>query len=85
MRAFPGLGRLLFLLLGLATCAQGEPPSWVFNPQKAGRALYQGGWMTEYSLGTINASPEFSFPLRNITTDGIANLFITPAMDHLYE
>ena len=41
-------------------------PAWIFNPQKAGRALYEGGWMEELSLGSVNGSPEFSFPLQLI-------------------
>jgi hypothetical protein len=28
--------------------------------------LHEGGWTVEYSLGQINASPEFSFPLQLI-------------------
>jgi len=57
------LGLLSFFALAASLSAS---PSWVFNPQQAGRALYQGGWTAEYSLGNINASPEFSFPLQLI-------------------
>jgi len=35
-----------------------------FNPPTTGRALYTGGWMLEYPMGEVSASPEFSFPLQ---------------------
>ncbi|MDD5200627.1 MAG: hypothetical protein PHC88_12600 [Terrimicrobiaceae bacterium] len=40
--------------------------SWEFAPPQAGNALYEGGWTVGYSLGAIQASPEFSFSLQLI-------------------
>jgi hypothetical protein len=60
---------ILSIILGfLASGAAvfGAPTSWAFAPSKVGRALHEGGWTVEYSLGQINASPEFSFPLQLI-------------------
>ena len=38
--------------------------AWTFSPPAAGRALQTGGWQVDYPLGTVNASPEFNFPLQ---------------------
>ncbi len=37
---------------------------WEFNPQHVGRALVGGGWVEMQSIGTVNGSPEFTFPLQ---------------------
>ena len=55
---------LCFLIFPIGAAA--SPAPWTFNPPTAGRALQSGGWMVEYRLGSINASPEFSFPLQLI-------------------
>jgi YD repeat-containing protein len=42
----------------------GDAPAWDFNLPHLGRVLNEGGWFQKYSLGVINASPEFNFPLQ---------------------
>lgn len=56
---------VLSTALGVPSSRASEMP-WHFRPSKVGRALHEGGWTVEYSLGQINASPEFSFPLQLI-------------------
>ena len=50
---------------------------WTFSPPTAGRALQTGGWTVDYPLGTVNASPEFNFPLQLVylTTRSQEGLF----------
>ena len=43
---------------------EAAPPSWAFSPPVAGRAVLSGGWLVDYSLGSVNACPEFNFPLQ---------------------
>ncbi len=52
-------------------------PSWTFSPPTTGRALQTGGWTVDYPLGTVNASPEFNFPLQLVylTTRSQEGLF----------
>ena len=49
----------------------------MFSPPTAGRALQSGGWTVDYPLGTVNASPEFNFPLQLVylTTRSQEGLF----------
>ncbi|MFN7141735.1 MAG: hypothetical protein ACK4UN_20630, partial [Limisphaerales bacterium] len=54
------------LLFEWDSAVAASPATWTFAPSKVGRALHEGGWTVEYSLGQINASPEFSFPLQLI-------------------
>jgi hypothetical protein len=65
-RLFTLIGLAILLSLTFAFNARASPATWTFAPSKVGRALHEGGWMVEYSLGQINASPEFSFPLQLI-------------------
>ncbi len=51
-------------LLCLVTEIGAAPLDWTFEPQRAGRALYEGGWMQDLLIGGIEASPEFTFPLQ---------------------
>ncbi|MCE0499213.1 MAG: hypothetical protein LV481_14835 [Methylacidiphilales bacterium] len=46
---------------------------WQFNPLRTGRVLDEGGWLQEYNLGSINASPEFNFPLQLVYLNTRAN------------
>jgi len=52
----------LFLAVSGAVAAPGV--EWSFAPQRAGRALHQGGWTQTFTLGEVRASPEFSFPIE---------------------
>lgn len=56
----------LLLTIPLHSNIHASPAAWTFSPSKVGRALHEGGWVVEYSLGQINASPEFSFSLQLI-------------------
>ncbi len=53
----------LALLLGIVRL-EAAAPKWAFSPPSVGRALQSGGWMVQYPLGAVNASPEFNFPLQ---------------------
>ena len=64
-RFFP-VGGIIAGVLFFNQIAFADNPVWVFQPQHFGAALVEGGWMIERSLGTINVSPEFTFPLQFI-------------------
>ena len=53
-------------LFCLATLHLQAASLWEYAPQRVGRVLQDGkdGWMTEYTLGMVNAGPEFMFPLN---------------------
>jgi YD repeat-containing protein len=57
-------GILSGVALLLSDGLQASPAQWEFSPPKAGRALLSGGWMVEYPLGNVSASPDFTFPLQ---------------------
>ena len=44
--------------------ADAAAPSWDYSPPVAGRAVLTGGWLLDYPLGSVNASPEFNFSLQ---------------------
>ena len=57
---------ILVSILSLVLTRAFAELSWDYQPMHLGRVLYEGGWYQEYSLGQINASPEFRFPLQLI-------------------
>jgi YD repeat-containing protein len=55
------------LLIGIVLLFSEQPANavdWQFHPSSSGRVLDGGGWYQAYNLGSINASPEFNFPLQ---------------------
>jgi hypothetical protein len=71
------LASALLFLSAAGTRLEAAAPSWSFSPPTAGRALQTGGWTVNYPLGTVNASPEFNFPLQLVylTTRSQEGLF----------
>jgi len=69
--------RVLAAVLLAVSQVDAEPPTWTFSPPAACRALLSGGWLVDYSLGNVNACPEFTFPLQLVylTTRSQPGLF----------
>ena len=44
------MGLVSFTLLS-SSIVNASPATWTFAPSKVGRALHEGGWTVEYSLG----------------------------------
>lgn len=44
--------------------AEAVVPAWTFSSDRIGNALVEGGWSIERSLGVVEGSPEFGFPLQ---------------------
>ena len=55
---------ILTVILSLLSASPASAVDWVYNPPHTGRILDGGGWMQMYTLGTIQASTEFTFPLQ---------------------
>lgn len=66
------LGTLAFSLY-LLSISSALAVDWQFDPPHTGRVLDQGGWYQEYNLGSVNASPEFNFPLQLVYINTRAN------------
>jgi YD repeat-containing protein len=68
---------ILAVSLFLLSVSSALAVDWQFEPLHCGRVLDEGGWYQQYNLGTVNASPEFNFPLQlvYITTRANSGLF----------
>jgi YD repeat-containing protein len=81
----PGL--ITFALMACGARLDATPATWGFSPPSVGRALFSGGWMVEYPLGEVDASPEFRFPLQlvylsNRTREGLfGNQWFCPQLE----
>ena len=49
-----------------SSLAKADSVPWEVSPKHVGRALPGAGWMDIQELGTVNGSPEFTFPLQLI-------------------
>ena len=54
----------VFAIFALAGSLLADAPQWQFAPPHLGGAIVGGGWMAQRTLGVVNASPEFTFPLQ---------------------
>ncbi len=59
-----------FIYIGISSA---DAPRWDFSVPHIGRVLDEGGWYQEYSLGSVNGSPEFNFPLQLVYLSTRAN------------
>ncbi len=54
----------IVIALTLFPFARAAALDWTFAPQRAGRALIEGGWTQEFVMDGVKATPEFQFPLQ---------------------
>ena len=61
---------LAIAALPIVPKAAAQSPSWQFNPKRFGAVMAEGGWALDLSLGAVNGSPEFDFPLQLVWYSG---------------
>lgn len=53
----------VFVIAGFAGTGKCGSVGWEFDPPRMGRLLDDGSWIHPVRLGSVNGSPEFSFPI----------------------